>query len=193
MRIQTAPRRRPSPSTAAAPPAPVVSAAVRPEQPAEQSRSGDGRRSEHRVIKSPMVGTFYAAPDPDSPPFVKVGDQVGPGDDRLHRRGDEGLQPDPGRGLRPDRGGAGRKRRAGRVRPAVVQSRHPAVSRVKAMFKTNPGSQPRRDRPADLPRLPRVGHRDGGHLQRGRPRRRLPRAGRRGLLRRAAQGRRTAT
>ncbi len=31
-----------------------------------------------KVIKSPMVGTFYAAPDPDSPPYVKVGDPVGP-------------------------------------------------------------------------------------------------------------------
>jgi acetyl-CoA carboxylase biotin carboxyl carrier protein len=30
------------------------------------------------VIKSPMVGTFYTAPDPDSPPYVKVGDHVGP-------------------------------------------------------------------------------------------------------------------
>jgi acetyl-CoA carboxylase biotin carboxyl carrier protein len=30
------------------------------------------------VIKSPMVGTFYAASDPDTPPFVKVGDHVGP-------------------------------------------------------------------------------------------------------------------
>ncbi len=30
------------------------------------------------VIKSPMVGTFYAAPDPDSPAYVKVGDHVGP-------------------------------------------------------------------------------------------------------------------
>jgi len=30
------------------------------------------------VIRSPMVGTFYAAASPDSPPFVKVGDQVGP-------------------------------------------------------------------------------------------------------------------
>ena len=29
-------------------------------------------------IKSPMVGTFYSAPDPESPPFVKVGDHVGP-------------------------------------------------------------------------------------------------------------------
>jgi acetyl-CoA carboxylase biotin carboxyl carrier protein len=30
------------------------------------------------VIKSPMVGTFYSAPNPESPPFVKVGDHVGP-------------------------------------------------------------------------------------------------------------------
>lgn len=29
-------------------------------------------------IKSPMVGTFYASPDPDSPAYVKVGDAVGP-------------------------------------------------------------------------------------------------------------------
>lgn len=30
------------------------------------------------LIRSPMVGTFYASPDPDSPPYVKVGDHVGP-------------------------------------------------------------------------------------------------------------------
>jgi acetyl-CoA carboxylase biotin carboxyl carrier protein len=29
-------------------------------------------------IRSPMVGTFYAAANPESPPFVKIGDQVGP-------------------------------------------------------------------------------------------------------------------
>lgn len=29
-------------------------------------------------IRSPMVGTFYAAASPDVPPFVKVGDTVGP-------------------------------------------------------------------------------------------------------------------
>ena len=28
------------------------------------------------VIKSPMVGTFYAASSPDTPPFVKVGDTI---------------------------------------------------------------------------------------------------------------------
>jgi len=30
------------------------------------------------VIKSPMVGTFYAASSPDTPPFIKVGDTVSP-------------------------------------------------------------------------------------------------------------------
>ncbi len=30
------------------------------------------------VIKSPMVGTFYKASGPDSAPFVKVGDRIGP-------------------------------------------------------------------------------------------------------------------
>ena len=33
---------------------------------------------EFQEIHSPMVGTFYAAPDPDSPPFVQVGSNVGP-------------------------------------------------------------------------------------------------------------------
>ena len=28
------------------------------------------------VVKSPIVGTFYRAPDPNSPPFVNVGDRV---------------------------------------------------------------------------------------------------------------------
>jgi oxaloacetate decarboxylase (Na+ extruding) subunit alpha len=32
----------------------------------------------HRV-ESPMVGTFYRAPQPGAPPFVEVGDVVGPG------------------------------------------------------------------------------------------------------------------
>ena len=32
------------------------------------------------VIKSPIVGVFYAAKDPSSPPFVKVGDTVKKGD-----------------------------------------------------------------------------------------------------------------
>ena len=30
------------------------------------------------AIESPMVGTFYASPGPDKPPFIAVGAQVGP-------------------------------------------------------------------------------------------------------------------
>ena len=29
-------------------------------------------------IKSPMIGTYFTSPSPDAPPFVKVGDHVGP-------------------------------------------------------------------------------------------------------------------
>ena len=32
------------------------------------------------AIKAPLVGTFYAAPSPDQPPFVQVGDTVKKGD-----------------------------------------------------------------------------------------------------------------
>jgi acetyl-CoA carboxylase biotin carboxyl carrier protein len=31
-------------------------------------------------VRAPIVGTFYSAPNPDSPAFVKVGDKVNPGD-----------------------------------------------------------------------------------------------------------------
>lgn len=31
------------------------------------------------IIKSPMVGSFYRAPSPDSPPFINIGDMVEPG------------------------------------------------------------------------------------------------------------------
>lgn len=34
---------------------------------------------EENVVKSPLVGTFYAAPSEDADPFVKVGDQVSVG------------------------------------------------------------------------------------------------------------------
>ncbi|MCE5302202.1 MAG: acetyl-CoA carboxylase biotin carboxyl carrier protein [Planctomycetaceae bacterium] len=57
-----------------APIAVAPAAAPSPAAPAS-AESGDANLT---VIKSPMVGTFYAAPDPDSPPFVKIGDHVGP-------------------------------------------------------------------------------------------------------------------
>ncbi len=33
-----------------------------------------------RFITSPIVGTFYEAPSPDKPPFVKIGDAINEGD-----------------------------------------------------------------------------------------------------------------
>lgn len=30
----------------------------------------------YKVIKSPMVGTFYTSSSPDKEPFVKVGDKI---------------------------------------------------------------------------------------------------------------------
>ncbi len=44
-------------------------AATTTQAPAPAEITGD-------AILSPMVGTFYASPSPDSPPFVKVGDVI---------------------------------------------------------------------------------------------------------------------
>lgn len=56
----------PQMATAAAPAAAPASAPAAP-------AADDGP-----AVESPMVGTFYSSSDPDSPPFVKVGDSVGP-------------------------------------------------------------------------------------------------------------------
>jgi acetyl-CoA carboxylase biotin carboxyl carrier protein len=44
-----------------------------PAPAAEESKPAAG---EGELITSPMVGTFYASPSPDSPPFVQPGDTV---------------------------------------------------------------------------------------------------------------------
>lgn len=55
------------PTAPASPPAAVAPAATPPaDTPTDQ------------MIRSPMVGTFYASSEPDSPPLVNVGDVVGP-------------------------------------------------------------------------------------------------------------------
>ena len=60
----------PAPAAAAVPtaPTPVQAVAVQPEAPAPQAESP--------TVDAPLVGTFYAAPAPDQPPFVAVGDHV---------------------------------------------------------------------------------------------------------------------
>lgn len=60
----------PAPVAAPAPAAPVAPAPAAAPAAAEEANVA--------FVKSPMVGTFYSAPNPDSPPFVKVGDAVGP-------------------------------------------------------------------------------------------------------------------
>ncbi len=39
----------------------------------------EAKAAEGNIVKSPLVGTFYSAPDPESEPFVKVGDHVSKG------------------------------------------------------------------------------------------------------------------
>jgi len=51
-------------------PRPAAENAPRPAAPTAEGN--------FELIKSPMVGTFYASPNPESPAFVKVGDHVGP-------------------------------------------------------------------------------------------------------------------
>ncbi len=58
------------PMAPVAPPAPSADAAADP-PPVAASDS-------LVTINSPMVGTFYSKPNPETPAFVKVGDHVGP-------------------------------------------------------------------------------------------------------------------
>jgi acetyl-CoA carboxylase biotin carboxyl carrier protein len=56
----------------AAPAAPAAAPAAAAAAPAANEDAG------LVAIESPMVGTFYASPGPDKPPFVAVGAQLGP-------------------------------------------------------------------------------------------------------------------
>jgi acetyl-CoA carboxylase biotin carboxyl carrier protein len=49
-----------------------------PSTSSEASAAKTSDDARFTLVRSPMVGTFYAAPNPEAPPFVKVGDQVGP-------------------------------------------------------------------------------------------------------------------
>lgn len=70
-------KRGSEPIITSAPFAPVMPA------PAAATALADGKSEtaeepEGETIDSPIVGTFYAAPAPDQPPFAKVGDTVTP-------------------------------------------------------------------------------------------------------------------
>jgi acetyl-CoA carboxylase biotin carboxyl carrier protein len=58
-------------------PAPSTAAAPGESTPASgDSSSGKDDESKYIAIKSPMIGTFYRTPNPDSPVFVNVGDKI---------------------------------------------------------------------------------------------------------------------
>lgn len=73
----------PVPTAPVAPPgpaAPVTEAtpnAAPPEMPRAAESSGDAALAADEIlVKAPMVGTFYSAPKPGAPAFVKVGGRV---------------------------------------------------------------------------------------------------------------------
>jgi len=60
---------------------PIVAAApvaAAPVAPAAESSPAAADDANVKLIKSPMVGTFYAASSPEAAPYVKVGDPIGP-------------------------------------------------------------------------------------------------------------------
>jgi acetyl-CoA carboxylase biotin carboxyl carrier protein len=63
------------PARAAPAPTPALAATAQEAQPKAAKEVPEGH-----TMRSPMVGTFYASPNPDAPPFVKVGQVVKAGD-----------------------------------------------------------------------------------------------------------------
>lgn len=59
--------------------APVAASAATQVAPAPVAEAASEAVSGN-IVTSPIIGTFYAAPSPDKPPFVKVGDTVNAGD-----------------------------------------------------------------------------------------------------------------
>lgn len=60
------------------PPVSPVTGAAAPPADGEAGESGD--REGLVVLRAPLVGTFYTAPQPGAPPFVSIGDLVGKGE-----------------------------------------------------------------------------------------------------------------
>ena len=71
-------KRRQDASPAAAPsPGPVHASEVHAVTPRGSGVEGAlDQGTQHHVVESPMVGTFYRAPAPEAPSFVEVGDTV---------------------------------------------------------------------------------------------------------------------
>jgi acetyl-CoA carboxylase biotin carboxyl carrier protein len=55
-----------------------IAASPKATEPAGEAAGGAAEAIHHKEIKSPMVGTFYAAPSPEAPPYVTVGQELTP-------------------------------------------------------------------------------------------------------------------
>ena len=80
----------------------------RPTNNKDELRSTEGPE----VLKSPMVGTAYLTPDPDSPPFVTVGSDVNEGETVLIIEAMKVMNPIPAH-------------RSGKVKAILVQGSDP--------------------------------------------------------------------
>ena len=65
----------PAPAASAPASAPAPAASSAPSAPAAPEAT-EKQGGNYVEIKSPMIGTFYRSPNPDSPSFVNVGDTV---------------------------------------------------------------------------------------------------------------------
>lgn len=59
--------------------APVPGAPAAAAAPAATAPAAEAPAAAQPAITAPLVGTYYAAPAPDQPPFVSVGDRVSKG------------------------------------------------------------------------------------------------------------------
>jgi acetyl-CoA carboxylase biotin carboxyl carrier protein len=88
VRLSRIPKGVPMHMQAAAPPVTHVHVEQRPAAAATQRDDGNGATPagggkelpDGHVARAPMVGTFYASATPESPPYVKVGQQVKAGE-----------------------------------------------------------------------------------------------------------------
>ena len=78
-RYSQSPAAAPAPVHYAAPPPPVAAAVATLPQGAAPEAPPPSERAGHKVL-SPMVGTYYESAAPDTPNFIKIGDQVKAGD-----------------------------------------------------------------------------------------------------------------
>ena len=59
--------------------APISVPAIKPQEEKRMVAVEQKKEENYKVIKSPMVGTFYESSSPDKAPYIKVGDKVSKG------------------------------------------------------------------------------------------------------------------